>query len=256
MNVPIIKLNNGVKIPQLGFGTWKLKDGEEAYNATRWALEGGYRHIDTAHIYRNEASVGKAIKDSGIKRDELFITTKLFNTQHFNPEKAINGSLEKLGLDYLDLYLIHWPVRVRARTWRKLEQFLKQDKARAIGVSNFTIKHLENLLAETEVIPAVNQVEFHPYLYQKELKEYCESKAIAVEAYSPLTHGEKIDDNDITEIAQKYHRSNAQIMIRWSLQLGNIVLPKASQRAHIKENFDVFDFEISGEDIETLCNLY
>lgn len=256
MNVPKVRLNNRVEIPQLGFGTWKLQDGEEAYNAVKWALEIGYRHIDTAHIYRNEQSIGRAIKDSSIKREDIFVTTKLFNTQHGNPQKAIDESLQKLGLDHIDLYLIHWPVSLmRNRTWGKLEEFLKQGKTRAIGVSNYTIRHLDELLKKSKVIPAVNQVEFHPFLYQIELLEYCKSKGIALEAYSPLTHARELEDSSITEIAKKYGKSNAQIMIRWSLQLGNIVIPKAAQKEHIKENFGVFDFVLKEEDIETLSFL-
>lgn len=253
VRAPQLKLNNGVKIPQIGFGTWKMRWGHTAYKAVHWALEAGYRHIDTAHIYGNEAGVGRAIRDSGLKREEVFVTTKLFNTQHHNPQKAIDGSLAKLGVDYVDLYLMHWPVaRVRNQTWQKMTEFLKTGKAKAIGVSNFTIRHLEELLNQTDVVPAVNQVEFHPFLYQKELLEYCEAKGVILEAYSPLTHGQELDNPLITKVAKKYKKSNAQIMIRWSLQLGNIVLPKSSHQERIKENIDVFDFEINDEDMEVI----
>jgi len=191
------KLSNGVEIPILGFGTLHIQ-GETCQNAVLWALEAGYRHIDTAKAYGNESDVGKGFKKSGIPRDEVFVTTKLWNDDHGydNALMAIDRSLENLELDYVDLYLVHWPVSGRhVETWKAMEKILEDGKARAIGVSNFTIRHIEELLAETEIVPAVNQIEFTPYLYQKELQEYCEGKGIKIEAWSPLTHGKKLGDS-------------------------------------------------------------
>ncbi len=247
----MVTLNNGVNIPQLGLGTWMII-GPKAEHAVTSALEIGYRHIDTARIYRNESRVGKAISASGMKREDVFITTKIFNTQHRDPVKALDDSLRRLGTDYVDLYLIHWPVKERLRTWKILEGELAKGKVKAIGVSNFTARHLEELIQNSNVVPAVNQVEFHPYLYQKVLLKYCQSKNIALEAYSPLAHGRRQENSTITSLSKKYKKTTAQIMIRWSLQLGNIVIPKSSHPARIKENFEVFDFSISDADMELI----
>lgn len=249
-----ITLNNGIKIPQLGFGTWKIR-GANAEQAVLEALNTGYRHIDTARIYRNEKRVGKAIASSGLKRQDIFITTKIFNTQHRDPVRALDASLKRLGVDYVDLYLIHWPVKERLRTWSILEGELSKGKVRAIGVSNFTIRHLEELINNTQVVPAVNQVEFHPFLYQKELLAYCQKKKIAIEAYSPLAHGRRTSNELIAKLAEKYKKSSAQIMIRWSLQLGNIVIPKSSHPERIKENFEVFDFKLTENDMKLVGTL-
>lgn len=254
MKIPDIRLNNGVNIPALGFGTWKIR-GKSAEESVRFALDSGYRHIDTARIYRNEKRVGKAIRESSIKRSDIFVTTKIFNTQHRDPVKALNDSLGRLGLDYIDLYLIHWPVKQRLRTWKILEQELAKGKVRSIGVSNFTIRHLSELMECCDIMPAVNQVEFHPFLYQKGLLEYCNKNGIALEAYSPLAHGRKVDDVVITRIARKHSKSNAQVMIRWSLQLGNIVIPKSAHPDRIGENIDVFDFKLDNADMKQVSGL-
>lgn len=246
-----IKLNNGVEIPVLGLGTWKL-DGEKAQDAVLWALEAGYRHIDTAKMYDNEGYVGKGIKKSGIPREEIFITTKLASYDHGydNTLKAIDSSLKILGLDYVDLHLVHWPVSGRrVETWKAMEKILKDGKARAIGVSNFTEYHIEELLAETEVVPVLNQIEFTPYLYRKELQNFCEAKGIKIEAYSPLTHGQKLSDPKLVEVANHYGKSPAQILIRWGLQHGIIEIPKSEHKERIIENFQVFDFSITKEDM-------
>jgi len=254
MKAPEIDLNNGVKIPQLGLGTWKVR-GTAAEQSVRWALEIGYRHIDTARIYLNEKRVGKAIAASGIPRKDIFVTTKIFNNQHKDPVRALDNSLRRLGLDYVDLYLIHWPVPERHRTWEILEGEYKKGKTRAIGVSNFTIRHLDELIKGSSIIPAVNQVEFSPFLYQENLLKYCKSQGIALEAYSPLTHGERMDNEKISKIALKYGKTNAQVMIRWSLQHGNIVLPKSSKEERITENFEVFDFKLSPQHMKILDNM-
>lgn len=256
-----IKLNDGQLIPQLGLGVWQIRAGAACEAAVLAALEAGYRHLDTASMYGNEESVGAAIRMSGIAREDIFVTTKLWNSDHGNPERALDTSLRKLQLDYVDLYLIHYPVRERRQSWRALEGLRAEGKARSIGVSNFTIKHLAELLAETKAVPAVNQVEFHPYLYQRELLEFCVAKGIIIEAYSPLTHGERLNDRKLLAVAKRYSatgragaKSAAQILIRWALQHGLVVIPKSANRQRILEDANVFDFEIAAEDMQLLNN--
>ena len=250
-----LRLNDGNLIPQLGLGVWQIGPAKTS-DAVLAALEANYRHIDTASAYGNEESVGAAIRTSGIPRERIFVTTKLWNSDHANPERALDTSLRKLKMDYVDLYLIHFPVRQRRQSWRALEALQAKGKTRSIGVSNFTIAHLTELLAESETVPAVNQVEFHPYLYQQELLAFCQAKGIVIEAYSPLTHGERLKDPKLVAIAKKYSSSKptsaAQILIRWALQHGLVVIPKSSKRRRIVENADVFDFEISEDDMRLL----
>ena len=205
-----IKLNDGRLMPQLGLGVWQTRAGATCEAAVLAALEAGYRHIDTATTYGNEASVGAAIGKSGIPRENIFVTTKLWNSDHGNPERALDTSLGKLKLDYVDLYLIHYPVRERRQSWRALEALRAAGKARSIGVSNFTIRHLTELLADTKTIPAVNQVEFHPYLYQRDLLEFCAARDIVVEAYSPLTAGVRLNDPKLVAVAKKYSKAGPQ----------------------------------------------
>lgn len=272
-----IKLNDGRGIPQLGLGVWQIPAGRKCEAAVLAAFEAGYRHIDTASFYGNEESVGAAVRASGIRREEIFVTTKLWNSDHANPERAFEASLRKLKLDYVDLYLIHYPVRERRQSWRVLEKLKQQGKARSIGVSNFTIRHLTELLADTETVPAVNQVEFHPYLYQRELLDFCVHRGIVVEAYSPLTQGQRLNDPKLVSMAGKYAtaspkpparrttlpflsrdsrdhgiRSTAQILIRWALQHRLVVIPKSANPSRIRDNADVFDFEISEGDMRIL----
>jgi diketogulonate reductase-like aldo/keto reductase len=250
-----IKLNNGIEIPIFGLGTFQTRSGRETHDAVLYALQVGYRLIDTAKIYGNEEDVGEAVHTSGIPREEIFITTKLWNSDHGYDRalKAFEKSLERLGLSYVDLYLIHWPEGgLRNESWRALEKLLKEGKCRAIGVSNYTIQHLKELLKNSSTVPAVNQVEFHAYLYQKELLEFCNSHKIQLEAYSPLTKGRKLNDPKLLKIAQKYSRTSAQILIRWVLQKGVVVIPKSSRKERIEENARVFDFEISDEDMKAL----
>ena len=252
-----LTLNDGRLIPQLGLGVWQTRAGAACETAVLAALEAGYRHIDTAAMYGNEESVGAAVRTSGIPRENIFVTTKLWNSDHGNPERALERSLRKLKMDYVDLYLIHYPVRERRRSWRALEALRVGGKARSIGVSNFTIRHLNELLAETKTVPAVNQVEFHPYLYQRDLLDFCAGRGIALEAYSPLTKGERLKDPKLVAVATKYSKSGAgkstaQILIRWALQHGLIVIPKSANRKRIFENADVFDFEISAANMQLL----
>lgn len=251
-----IPTNQTISVPLLGLGVWKSRP-KECFDAVKSALEVGYRHIDTAAIYGNEADVGRAIDESGIKRSEIFLVTKLWNAdQGFEEaQKAIDVSLKKLGTDYVDMYLIHFPVSgKRKESWKALEKIKKEGKAKSIGVSNFMVTHLKELLNETDIIPAMNQVEYHPFLQDTKLKEYCEKNGILLEAYSPLAHGQKLEDERVTNLAKKYNKSNAQILIRWSLQSGNVVIPKSKNPIRIKENADVFDFTLSQDDMKEISN--
>lgn len=254
------ELNNGQKMPVLGLGVFRSKDGEETYNAVRWALEAGYRHIDTAAVYGNEASVGRAIHDSGIPREELWITTKLWNTEirNRNEEAAFAESLKKLGTDYVDLYLVHWPVREDdgyLRVWEKMEQFYKEGRARSIGVSNYHIHHIESLLKIANVVPAVDQVECHPELTQVELADYCASKGIAFEPWSPLGAGKLLSHPVLSEIAAAHGKTTAQVILRWGLQRGFICIPKSVHKERIQSNAQFFDFELSADEMQRIFAL-
>lgn len=252
------KLANGVEIPYLGLGVYASAPGHETLNAVLSALETGYRHIDTARIYNNEADVGQAIRESGLPREQVFVTTKLWNSDHGfdNALKACSESLNRLGLDYVDLYLIHWPVEGhRAETWKALEKLMDDGYCRAIGVSNFTIRHLNELTAGARVAPLVNQVEFSPFLYQRELLEYCRSHNIQLEAYSPLTRGQRLNHPAVVQIAQRHGKSPAQILIRWALEHRIVVIPKSVNPERIQENAEVFDFVLSQEDLKLLDSL-
>jgi diketogulonate reductase-like aldo/keto reductase len=248
-------LNNGVEMPRLGLGVWQMRSGRETRNAVRAALEIGYRLIDTAAAYGNERDVGEAIRRSGIPREEVFVTTKLWNSdQGYEPAlRAFRRSLRTLGLDYVDLYLIHWPVpELRLESWRALERILTEGRTEAIGVSNFTVPHLRELREVSPTAPAVNQVELHPFLTQQELRAFCPKHAIQLEAYTPLTRGERLDDPLLARLARAYGKTPAQILIRWSLQRGLVVIPKSSKRERIAENADVFDFGIEAADMDAL----
>jgi diketogulonate reductase-like aldo/keto reductase len=254
----IIKLNNQVQIPMLGFGTWEL-EGNSAYKPVKWALEEGYRLIDTAAVYNNEEFVGKAIAESDISREDLFITSKVWNSDqgYENTLKAFDISLKKLGLEYLDLYLIHWPRAKSEETWSALESIYREGKVKAIGVSNFTINDIKGILEAHQVRPSVNQILMHPLKYKsnKDVVEYCQKENIKIEAYSPLIHGYKLDKADFQEIAKRYNKSVPQVLLRWSLQQGFICIPRSSNRDHIRANADVFDFELSESDMMVLNSL-
>lgn len=246
-------LNNGVKIPIFGLGVFR--SASETKDAVRWALEAGYRHIDTAKIYGNEADVAQGIKESGVDRKDIFITTKLWNDdmRQGKQREAFEKSLELLETDYIDLYLIHWPVKEAYKeSWKIMEEYYKQGRIRAIGVSNFHKHHLEDLLSIAEVVPAVNQIECHPHLTQEPLFDYCREKGIALEAWSPLGGGKLLSDPDIKKIAHKYGKTVAQLIIRWHIQRDTIVIPKSVHKDRIISNGDVFDFEISSEDMAAI----
>jgi diketogulonate reductase-like aldo/keto reductase len=232
---------------------------ELSHGAVTWALESGYRHIDTAALYANEREVGEAIRSSGIDREEVFLTTKLWNSDHGYDRalQAFDDSLSALGFDYVDLYLLHWPVEgLRGDSWRALERLLDEGRTRAIGVSNYTVRHLQDLLGQCATSPAVNQVEFSPFLYQRELLGYCRTHGIQLEAYSPLTKGHRLADPRLLEVAGRYDKSTAQILIRWALQHDLVVIPKSADKARIAENAAVFDFALGDDDMANLDALH
>ncbi|MFD2924449.1 aldo/keto reductase [Halobacillus naozhouensis] len=251
-------LNNGVSMPWVGLGVYKMESGDEVVHAVRSALDLGYRHLDTASFYDNEEGVGQAIKESDLPREELFITTKVWNDEQGYEEtlEAFDRSLRKLGLDYLDLYLIHWPIEgMYKATWKALEQLYKQGKVKAIGVSNFMTHHLDDLLKDAEVKPMVNQIEFHPELYQEEIVDYCKQRDIQVEAWSPIGRGTYLDNPILQDLAQKYKKTSAQIILRWDLQHGIVTIPKSTRKVRQQENADLFDFELTADEMGKINSL-
>jgi 2,5-diketo-D-gluconate reductase A len=257
--VPTITLNDGNTIPQLGFGVFKV-DPDKTSRVVSEAFEVGYRHIDTAKIYGNEEGVGHAIKTSGIDRDELFITTKLWNADqgYDSGLDAFEKSLGRLQLDYVDLYLIHWPAPANdnyVEAWKALEKIRESGRAKSIGVSNFTVEHLTRLLSETDVVPAVNQIELHPEFQQREITAFGREHGIATEAWSPLAHGALLKDPGVQAIADAHGKSLAQVILRWHIQLGNIIFPKSNSRDRIVENFEIFDFELSDAEQQSITDL-
>lgn len=248
-------LNNGTAIPWLGLGVYGLDDGAQVRDAVLHAFDLGYRSVDTATIYGNERGVGQAIRECGIPREEIFLTTKVWNDDQRNrrSQTAFEESLERLDVDYVDLYLVHWPIPGCYRdTWHELQQIYRSGRAKAIGVSNFLQHHLEDLRGDSEVSPAVNQVEFHPRLVQPPLLEYCRRHDIQVEAWSPLMHGKAVSEPTVIELADKYSKSPAQIVLRWDLQHGVVTIPKSGNRKRLAENANIFDFELSAADMAHL----
>ncbi|SDK48686.1 aldo/keto reductase [Sediminibacillus albus] len=254
----VMTLHNGVEIPSVGLGVYKVEEGNDVYQAVKSALEIGYRHIDTASFYQNEEGVGKAIKDSGIPREEIFVTTKVWNDEQGFAEalEAFNRSLTKLGTDYIDLYLIHWPVPGKYKdTWRALEKIYDEGKAKAIGVSNFLPHHLDDLMRDAQIKPMVNQIELHPKLSQVETREFCSQHHIAVEAWSPIGKGRYLDHPMLQELAEKHQKSSAQVILRWHYQNGVIIIPKSVKANRQQENAQIFDFELTEKDIEQMNEL-
>jgi 2,5-diketo-D-gluconate reductase A len=260
-DIPNIALNNGQHIPQLGFGVFQI-DPSETAKAVREALEVGYRHIDTAQMYRNEAEVGQGIRDSGIDRADVFVTSKLNNGFH-EPDaarRAFDESLAKMQFDYVDLFLIHWPLPTLyggdfVQTWQTLSEFYRDGRAKSIGVSNFQTKHLGRLAAEADIVPAVNQIEVHPYFGNDEVRAYGLDHEIVTEAWSPIAKGNVLGDPVLLEIAGRVGKSPAQVVLRWHLQRGDVIFPKSTHQERMRENFELFDFELSGADVTTISSL-
>jgi 2,5-diketo-D-gluconate reductase A len=260
-DVPDVSLNDGRTIPQLGFGVFQIDPAETA-QAVRTALEVGYRHIDTAEMYGNEKEVGEGVRSSGLDRDDVFVTSKLNNSFHRpdDARRAFDGTLEALGFDHVDLFLIHWPLPTRydgdfVSTWQALEEFYRDGRARSIGVSNFTPHQLRRLARETEVVPAVNQIEVHPFFTNDEVRAYGAEHGIATEAWSPIAQGGVLDDPTITRIAERVGKSTAQVTLRWHVQLGHIVFPKSVTRERVQANFEIFDFSLTDEDLSLISAL-
>jgi len=250
-----IRLNSGASIPQVGLGVWQSSAGATTRQAVIEALRLGYRHVDTARIYGNEADVGAGVRSSGLPRDQVFVTTKLWNADQGYDEalRAFDASLERLGLEYVDLYLLHWPVAGRRlESWRALERLYQDKRARSIGVSNFLVPHLTELLGSAKHVPAVNQIELTPFLQRRETVALCRQHGIVVEAYSPLTHGKRLDHPVLADVARRVDRTVAQVLLRWSLQHGNVVLPKSTKSARIAENGALFDFVLDQRAMEDL----
>ena len=252
-----VTLNNHIRMPYFGLGVYKAEDGHEVINSVTNALKFGYRHVDTASLYGNEKGVGTAVRESGVKREEIFVTSKVWNSDqgYDSTLKAFDVTLKNLGFDYLDLYLIHWPKDKSKETWKAFETLYKQGVVKAIGVSNFLKYQLEGLIKSTEIMPMVNQMEFHPYLVQQNLIDYCHQHKIQYEAWSPLMQGRILSDKTLIQLAQKYHKDVAQLVLRWNLQKDVVTIPKSSQPKRILSNSQIFDFEITQEDMDKIDGL-
>lgn len=255
--VPNVVLSNGLQMPMVGLGTWQVEDEKIVKESVKAALEIGYRHIDTAALYRNEAAIGEALQTSGMARQDIFLTSKMWNSEHGYDTalKAFDESLKKLKTDYLDLYLIHWPKPMNRETWRAFERIYREGRAKAIGVSNFHVHHLQDLLEVCEIKPMVNQVEFHPYLVQQPLVDFCKSHQIQFQAWSPLMQGHVFDIPFLQQLSIKYQRTIAQIVLKWNIELGIVTIPKSINYDRIKSNFQLFDFELDAEDVRKITAL-
>lgn len=253
-----VELNNGIKMPYLGLGTYLTNDGPEVINSIQYALDAGYRLVDTASFYQNEAGVGKALKEYGIEREQVFVTTKLWNDQQGFEQtlKAYDESLKKLDMDYIDLYLVHWPVTGKFKeTWKAFEKIYNEGRVKAIGISNFLEVHLDQLLPDVEVMPMVNQMEFHPYLIQQSLLDKCNANKIQYQAWGPLMQGRVFEIPLLKQIGKKYRKNQVQVVLRWSLQRGVLTIPKSVNQARVDSNADIFDFELTNEDMAAINSL-
>ncbi|WP_277673902.1 aldo/keto reductase [Piscibacillus halophilus] len=253
-----VKLNNGIEMPGFGLGVYKAEEGQEVVEAVRTAVDHGYRLVDTASFYGNERGVGEGIRESSVSRDDIFVTTKVWNDEQGYDEtlRAFERSLDRLGYDYLDLYLIHWPVKEHfLQTWKAMERLYEEGVIKAIGVSNFNVHHLQRLFTHANVKPTVNQIEYHPHLTQKVVKAFCEKEDIKMEAWSPMKRGELFDDETITDIAQRHGKTPAQVILRWDIQHNVITIPKSVTPSRIKDNADIFDFSLSQEEMEKIDQL-
>ena len=257
MTVKYMELINEVKMPAIGIGTYKTGSDEETAHAVKFAIEAGYRHIDAAAFYGNEIGVGKGIKESGVKREDIFLVTKLWNDDHGYDKtmEAFNKSLERLQVEYLDFYLIHWPTKLNSETWRAFEELYESGKVRAIGVCNFKEGHLEELKESAKIMPMVNQVEVHPFNTRKKLREYCKVNNIQMVAWSPISRGRVLTNELLIKLSEKYSKTITQVVLKWHIQNGVVPIPKSSNEGRIKENFEVFDFEIAKEDMELIASL-
>ena len=253
-----VKLTNGIEMPQLGLGVWRMSDGNEVENAVRWAIEAGYKHIDTAKVYENEVGVGQAIRDTGIARDDVFVTTKVWNSDqgYDSTLRAYDRSMELLGFEYADLYLVHWPVKGKYKeSWRALETLYNEGRVKSIGVSNFLVHHLQDVLDGASIVPMVNQVEFHPRLQQPELQAFCKSNGIQLEAWSPSMKGRVVDIPELIEIGSRHGKNAVHVTLRWLYQKGVVAIPKSSRQERIVSNVQIFDFELSDDEMNTIDNL-
>jgi 2,5-diketo-D-gluconate reductase A len=246
-----VSLSNGVEMPLLGLGVWRIPDGEPTENAVGWALEAGYRHVDTAQLYGNEAAVGRAIRASGLDRAEVFVTTKLQPRAH-DAARALDDSLRRLGMEHVDLYLVHWPTRAAVGQWGALEGAYEQGLTRAIGVSNWGARELDALVARSRITPHVNQVEFSPFRFRRALLEHCHGLRVTLEAYSPLTHGRSLENPTVARVARQHGRTPAQVMLRWAVERDVAVIPKSTHWARIVENAEIFDFQLAPDALATL----
>ena len=252
-------LHNGVEMPYFGLGVYLSKDGQEVIDAVKWGVEAGYRHIDTASVYENEDGVGEGVKQCGITREDLFVVSKVWNTDqgYDTTLKAFDASLKRLDMEYLDLYLVHWPVAGKYKeTWKALEKIYEEGRVRAIGVSNFMQHHLEDVMRDASVVPMVNQMEFHPFLVQQELIDFCKKNTIQYEAWSPMMQGRIFDMQEFKDLSKKYGKTAAQIVLRWDLQKGVITIPKSSKKERIIANADIFDFQLMEEDVQLLDKMH
>ena len=258
VSTTVVALSNGVNIPLVGLGVFKLEEGEEVSNSVLWALQAGYRSVDTAKVYGNERGVGKAIKQSGIPRDQLFLTTKVWNSDQGYDEtlRAFDKSLELLGEDYVDLYLVHWPVKGKyVETWKALEALYNEGRVRSVGVSNFLQHHLEDVLENSSLVPMVNQIEFHPRLQQPNLQAFCKKHNIQLEAWSPIMKGRVVDIPELNEIGARYNKNAVQVTLRWLLQKGIVSIPKSARKERIESNIEIFDFILSSSEMEKIDGL-